>query len=113
MSTFVGDKDTKAVKVGTKDVSAVYVGAQQIWPDGPPPLPEVLSMSIQLIGGGGGSTDSPANGYALGGGGGGGFRQEIDVEVQPNVSYPVRVGAGGARLELERKPLLIRTATFI
>lgn len=95
MSTFVGDKDTKAIKVGTKEVSAVYVGAQQIWPDGPPPLPEVLAMGIQMISGGGGTYASNPNGYGEGGGGGGGFKQEIDVEVQPNVTYPVLVGAGG------------------
>ena len=75
MSTFVGSKDTKAIKVGTKDVSAVYVGAQQIWPDGPPPLPGA-GDEHQLIAGGGGSADSP-NGYAYGGGGSGGFRQRL------------------------------------
>lgn len=96
MSTFVGSKDTKAVMVGTKEVSAVYVGAQQIWPDGPPPIPEVLEMSIQLIGGGGGTYPSNPNGYAEGGGGGGGFRQEINIKVQPNVVYPIAIGAGGA-----------------
>ena len=49
MSTFVGSKDTKAVKVGTKDVSAVYVGAQQIWPDGPGMLPPEVRLTFKSL----------------------------------------------------------------
>ena len=95
MSTFVGSKDTKAVKVGTKDVSAVYVGAQQIWPDGPGMLPPELTMDLQIIGGGGGGSQTNANSYARGGGAGGGFKQVMNIPIEPGKEYSVRVGAGG------------------
>ena len=96
MSTFVGSKDTKAIKVGTKDVSAVYVGAQQIWPDGPGMLPPVLEMTFKSLEEAAVVPLTTANSYARGGGGAGGFKQVMNIPIVPGQGYSIKVGGGGS-----------------